>query len=317
MALTTPATGSTRPSGARRALLALVLAMLAGAVPVRAQQPERIDLTLERLVELTLSSSYQVRFLNMGVDQTRLRLQAERARLRSSVSLNVSAPDFQSISENRWNSNLGRNEIVQENSRRWEAQLSIRQPVILFGYPTNGYLSLNNRVYRYTQLETDGDRDLTYYNRYFVQYTQPLFQPNSLRNSLERAGLNLERAEMEYYGDVMEAVVDASEEHLDLFESVYEQRIQSDYVSRLELTLQAAQARADADPARAIDLDQVRVELANARERLTSMQSGYRRSLASLKNELKLPQETEIVISAETPQMRPVQVNRDLSLIHI
>jgi len=33
--------------------------------------------------------------------------------------------------------------------------LSVVQPVILLGYPTNGYLSLNNRMYRYTQYEED------------------------------------------------------------------------------------------------------------------------------------------------------------------
>src|SRR6185503_14328464 len=127
-------------------------------------QPETIALTLERMAELTLSNSFQMRLLNMGVEQTQLRLRAERAALRSTVSMDVRVPTYQSISETQWNSTLGRNEIAHENSRRWEAQLAIRQPVILFGYPTNGYLALNNRVYRYSQLDQDGERDLTYYN---------------------------------------------------------------------------------------------------------------------------------------------------------
>ena len=90
--------------------------------------------------------------------------------------MNFSLPQFEQISEQRWNSVLQRNEIVGENSRRWQMDFSIQQPLILMGYPTNGYLSLNNRVYRYTQIEED-EHDLTYYNRYFVQYRQPLFQP--------------------------------------------------------------------------------------------------------------------------------------------
>ena len=49
------------------------------AWPLGAQEPGgTIELSLERMVELTLSNSYQVRFLNLGVEQTRLRLAAER-----------------------------------------------------------------------------------------------------------------------------------------------------------------------------------------------------------------------------------------------
>ncbi len=96
----------------------------------------------------------------MSIDRTRFNLQAQRARLKSRIDLNVSAPDFQSVAEPRWNSTLQREEIIHENSRRFEAELSIRQPVILFGYPTNGYLSLNNRIYRYNQLDNEGQSDL-------------------------------------------------------------------------------------------------------------------------------------------------------------
>jgi preprotein translocase subunit SecA len=123
--------------------------------------------------------------------------------------MNVSAPQLESVSEPRWNSELQRNEIVHENTRRWQATLSVRQPVILFGYPTDGYLSLNNRMYRYLQLGEDGgERDLRYYNRYFIQYEQPFFQANRLKNDLEQAELNLEDSELEFQDDVVSLVDD-------------------------------------------------------------------------------------------------------------
>src|SRR5690606_14244694 len=121
--------------------------------------------------------------------------------------LNISAPQFQKISDNKWNSTLQRNELVREDTRRFQAEMSVRQPVILFGYPTNGVLSLNNRVYRYTQVDGD-ERDTTFYNRYFIAYNQPLFQPNSMKNDLEAAELNLEKAELRYAGDVVGAIDD-------------------------------------------------------------------------------------------------------------
>ncbi len=78
----------------------------AGGLTLDAQEANVVPLTLDRMVDLALSSSFQVRQLNLSIDRTRFRLQAERARLRSRVDLNVSAPDFQSISQPRWNSEL-------------------------------------------------------------------------------------------------------------------------------------------------------------------------------------------------------------------
>jgi hypothetical protein len=140
--------------------------------PASGQQPpgavgQTLDLTLERMIQLTMENSYQVQFLDLGIQQRNFNLQAERAGLRSSVSLDVTMPTFRSVSEEEYDSQLGRNVIVSENSRHWEGQLSIQQPIIIpwLGYPTNGYLSLNNRVYRDTQIDEDGENNLTYYNR--------------------------------------------------------------------------------------------------------------------------------------------------------
>ena len=270
-------------------IMSALVSFLALGGPLAAQQTA-VEMTLERMVDLSLSNSYRIQNLNLSIDRTRHRLSAEEARLKTDVSLNLSMPEFESIAEPRWNSVLGLNEIIHENSRRWEGQLSVRQPVILFGYPTNGYLSLNNRVYRYLQIEDDGGRDLRYYNRYFVRYTQPLFQPNSLRNDLEEARLDLEDSELDFYGDVVEIVDDLSDDYFELFEDAYDRVINETLVENLQLAVTAAAERAQLDPDRAIDLDQVRVELANAEQELQQSQSQFRLQAASLKTR-RLPAE--------------------------
>src|SRR5688572_17303827 len=229
----------TKKRGLSRWLLAFAAGIAAGLAPPTsaAAQQTAVEMTLERMVDLTLSSSYRIRNLNLSIDRTRHALNAERARLRSNVSLEMSVPELESIAEPRWNSTLGLNEIVHENSNRWEAQLSVRQPVILFGYPTNGYLSLNNRVYRYTQYEEGGGTDVRYYNRYFVQYTQPLFQPNSLKNDLEEAQLDLEESELDFYGDVVGIVDDLSDDYFELFDDAYSRQINERLVANLRLAL--------------------------------------------------------------------------------
>lgn len=246
------------------------------------------DLTLEYMVELALKSSYRVRNVNLSIDRTQLNLRAQRARLRSRVDLDLTAPDLRSVSQNLWNSNDKQYDIVRENSRRVEAQLAIRQPVILFGFPTNGYLSLNNQVYRYAQMSDGGKRNVRFYNRSFVRLTQPLFQPNALKNDIEKAQLELENAELGFYGDVVSIVSDVSRDYFDLFRIAYGEQIAEARVSNLEQAATVADSLAAADTTRANNRGQLQVELANAREQLQQSQSQFRLSATRLRTRLNI-----------------------------
>jgi outer membrane protein len=186
----------------------------------------------------------------------------------------------------------------------------VRQPVILFGYPTNGYLSLNNRVYRYTQIDDSGIADTNYYNRYFVSYTQPLFQPNSLRNNLEGAELNLERTQLDFYGDVIGIVNGVSEVYLDLLEEHYRRDSRQSLVDNLERALGIARFLAESDSAPSIDVDQIQVELANAVERVQSSESSIRLEYASVKRELGL-RDTDSVALVPVFHLDPVPIDME------
>src|SRR5687768_2266648 len=89
--------------------LSSALTVVLPAQPALAQQVRQVDLTVERLVQLTMDNSYEIQLLRMGVEQTRLRLRAERAGLKSRVRLDMTVPTFESVSETQYNSSLGRN----------------------------------------------------------------------------------------------------------------------------------------------------------------------------------------------------------------
>ena len=272
------------------------------------QQQTPVEMTLERMVDLSLDNSYRIQNLNLSIQRTRHRLSAEEARLKTNVSLQLSVPEFESSADPRWNSTIGRNEIIHETTRRWEGNLRIRQPVILFGYPTNGFLSLNNRVYRYNQIGDDGQNDLRYYNRYFIRYTQPLFQPNGLKNDLEEAQLSLEGSELNFYGDVVDMVDDVSGDYLELFEDAYDRVINENLVSNLQLAVAAATEIAQADPDRTLDLNQAVVELANAEQQLEQSLSDFRIRAADLKTRLNIP-ETDSLTLNPVIMVNPVPIN--------
>lgn len=295
-----------------RAVALLLIAAVPCAPALRAQEAGPVELTLESAVAMAMEQSYSVRQLQMGIDQTRSLLKAERARLKTRIDLELSAPQFEAISDYEWNSDLGRNELVRENSRRWEANLSVRQPVILFGYPTNGYLSLNTRLYRDTQLQ--GDEPFTrYYNRYFIAYEQPLFEPNDLRYELREAELELEEAGLEFQENVVELIDDIADEYYELFGVAYERVIYSELVSSLERAAEVAQAIVRSDSSRTVDATQIQVELANAQERLQQARSEYRISASSMKQRLRIDPSDSLVVRPELA-IQPVLVDLERAI---
>jgi outer membrane protein TolC len=296
---------------AAAAYCAFVVGVLAATPAAARAQNQVIDLSVERMVELGLRDSYRVRQLVLGIERERSFLRAQQAGLKSRVELEVSAPEFSSISEYKYNSTLQRDELVFENTRRWEAELSVRQPVILFGFPTNGYLSLNNRMYRYTQYADE--RDVRFYNRYFIGYNQPLFQPNRMKNDLEEAELDLERSELDYRSDVVGMIDDLADDYYELFENAYERVIAEEFVDHINAAVQAATEVIARDSTRVIETDQLRVELANAREDLQQARSSYRLQSEEIRQRLRLAPSDSILLDP-TIDVRPIDVDADRAI---
>ena len=86
---------------------------------------------------------------------------------------------------------------------------------------------------RYLQ-KKDGAEDVDYYNRYFVRFEQPLFQPNRLKNDIERAELDLEDDELEYIDDLVDLIDDIGDDYYELFELSYRNIIHAHHVVNLE-----------------------------------------------------------------------------------
>jgi outer membrane protein TolC len=297
---------STR-AGACALLALLELLACAAARPATAQERRVVDLTLQSALDLARASSFRVQQLHLGIERQRHQLRAERAGLKSRVELSFTMPQFSSISQHQWNSTLGRNELVREDTRMWQAEVSLRQPVILFGFPTNGYLSLNNRMYRYSQIEDE--TDITYYNRYYARYEQPIFQPNQLRNDLEEAELDLENAELEYQDDVVELLSGIAREYYGLLDIAYDRVTYQQQVTQLEQAAELARTRVAADSGRSLEATQVQVALANARERLQSARSSYRLAASRLKQRLGLQERDSLVVD---PALHVAPLSLDL-----
>ncbi|MFC1541388.1 TolC family protein [Candidatus Latescibacterota bacterium] len=273
-----------------------------------------IDLTLESAVDIAMENSYRIQQLKLGIERTRYYLEARRAGLKSNVYMNLQAPELNSTSEFKWNSTLEKDELVRQNTRRWQMDLAVRQPVMLFGIPTNGYLSLNNRMYQYIQ-KKNGSEDVNYYNRYFIRFQQPLFQPNSLKNNIERAELDLQDEEFDYIDNLVRQVDRISDDYYELFELSYENEIYAHQVANLEKVVAILSDASGDDTESSIEMKQAQVELANVREKLQGNQSDMRLESARMIQNLRLDsQDTLIVIPQVT--ITPIAVDVDQAVTY-
>ena len=248
---------------------------------------EIVYMSVDSAVDIAMKNSYRIRQIELGIKRTLYWLKSERAALKSKVYMNLAAPEFDAVADYKWNSTLGKDEIIRQNTRRWQMDLSVRQPVILFGLPTNGYLSLNNKIYRYLQKE-NGDRDVDYYNRFFIKFEQPIFRPNELKNDIESAELNVKREELDYIRDRVNLANSISYAFYDLYSLVRRNEIYSHYVMDVERLYDIARSVAQQDTTRRIEEIRAQVELLNAREMQMKNQSEIRLQKLNMKQRLRL-----------------------------
>ncbi len=269
-------------------------------------------LTLNSAVEIAMSNSYRIKRLEMNIDRTRHWLKAERAGLKSKVSVNLRTPDLNRISDYKWDSILNRDVIIRQNTQRWQGDLSIRQPVILFGYPTNGYVSLNYKMYRYMQKD-NGNTDTNYYNRLYIRFEQPLFLPNRLKNDIERAELDLEGSTLNYISDVVGIYEDIGDDYYDIFNRAYKNIIYQAQLENLEQIKNIAIRFAENDSTRSIEQIHTNLEITNVRENLLGNKSALRREFADIKQKLRLNLMDSLFVLPEI-EIKPIVINLERAI---
>jgi len=256
-----------------------------------------INFTLDSAVEIMMESSYRIKMLKMGIEQRRLYVKAEQAGLKSKMYMNLITPNLDNSSDYKWNSTLQRNEIIHENTNRWQMDLAIRQPIIFFGYPTNGNISLNYKIWRYNQI--DGGSYTNFYNRLYLKLEQPFFTPNDKKNDLEEAKLDLEENELDYISDQVDIIKDVSNDYYELFELAYKNKIFSNHINELERIENIVSDIVSQDPSRILEKREIELELSNAKEALMANQSELRLEKVRMKQRLRLGEDDEL--NVETP----------------
>jgi len=264
-----------------------------------AEAQENRQMTLDTAVDVAMKNSYRIKHLQMNIEANRLWLKSRQAGLKSRVYMNMKMPNLSSSSDFEWDSNENRDVIVRKDTSKWQMDLAVSQPVVIMGYPTNGYLSFNTTTYRYLQKNQGNDVD--YYNRYYMKFQQPFFQPNYLKNNIEDAELDLQRRELEYVRDRAWTINSIADDYYDFFEYTCNDIVYQTQVDNLNRVEVLANQAALADTTRRIETVQAKVEIANIREDLLKNQSRMRQEGARLKQRLRMSLEDSIFVVPEFP----------------
>jgi len=264
---------------------------------------EPIELTLGNVIDFAINGSYRIKKLKIDIDRNMNMFKANQASLKSNVYMNIISPDLVNYSD------IQQDQIVRHNTLLWQSDLAVRQPIILFGYPTNGYVSLNYRLYQFNNKEIDQSWNTNYYNRLFLKYEQPFFQPNELKNNIERSKLDVDDSKLSYLDGRMDIIRDIAYSYYYIYELANDCEI---YKSQLEYLQQVKDSRQCSDNSDdslgKLNGLQAELELSNVRENYRDFQNRFEKELANLKQRLRLPSDDSLYIETK---FRFVPVNID------
>ena len=276
-------------------------------------------LTLEESLNIALGKSYQVKQLEQSLIDSRMRLQAARASFKSNGQLLFTRlPDlFRGITQTQAG-NTGETFFPKQNYLDLQTELLVNQPISA----TDGVFSLVGIMQRFRQTILDQTvsiesgiptlRDTTittinYTPRLQLQFRQPLFTINRLKTGYRRADLNLENTLQTYSRSQLDIIYNVTSGFYDLFRAQQQLAIDSAQVQQSENAHRLAKLKQQAGLFPELEVLRLEVEVANAKNTLTSSKANLQRIEDAFKLQIGLPIE-ETVLVTTTLSYQPIAV---------
>jgi len=271
-------------------------------------------LTLDEALELALESSYAARVQRLDLIQAEQEVAAARGRFKTRLALDLDAPDYsESVAAVNQPGELP--VYSTYGASQWRAGLTLTQPL-----PSSGSIGLTGDVRHRTNTVFDEflgteARSRTMINSYRIDLVQPLFVPNALRLSLERARLNFDESRRRFTAAQLDIVYDVTAEFYGFLRA--ERRLE---IARAELKQQdeaflLATRKFTAGLIPEVEALQMEVDLAQSRNNLLAAEGARATAADRFKLRLGLPMDGDVAVSAEdTPRF--YEVDGKLALEH-
>jgi len=245
-------------------------------------------LTFEESLKLALKQSNSIKRARVNLLARAKDVEAARAGLKSYAFFEADLPEFdQSISQ-EFNSATYTYDFFRTQQLRYESRITITQPL-----PTNGKLSVNGSFFKLIQ--TGGVED--YSSNVFLKFSQPIFTYNRIKLEIRYAELQLEMQKIEFIRDCLEIIEDVTEEFYELFEKSLEVKIIREEFFQRESSFKSGIERDQNNEIDEIDLIQLEVDLAMARDELLQNETELKNREDEFKQTIGFGQEENIEIA--------------------
>jgi len=261
---------------------------------------------LEEALSIALGESYSKQTAANSLHYSQKSLEAQKLALMSNVSLNLNLPTYYRQLSQNFNPITQTNEYFNTESTTIGGALSLNQPVIY----TGGTISLSGSMKGNRQITTLGGSSDTYYSDLSISIYQPIFQINTMQRTLEKAEINLKKAERSYTQTEKDIVYNVTSSFFNLIKLKKSIEIGQEKVKLTEDAYKTAASKFKVGLTSEDQALQLDLSLASARNDLVNAQQSFEDAKNEFKLLIGIPLSELVDVEGEI-SFAPVQINEE------
>jgi len=268
-------------------------------------------LTIDRSMDIAVENSPNMQQTELSLVRSQERLNAQRARLKSQMSITLNPFDYEKT--NRFDSQTS--EWYLNESASTGGTFAINNRIL----PTDGELMLVNRFsYDYSFTESAYAADplsKTFNNRLYLQYTQPIFTYNRIRMETEILELDYEASLINYLLMRLSLERDVSVDFYAVYSNQMRLEIAHEDLKNNEESYEIISNKVEGGLLALEELYQAEVNLATSRSGVFNSELTLANSMDQFKVLIGLSLDTTLMIAAEIIA-DTIPVNQELAITH-
>ncbi len=260
-------------------------------------------LTLDDALKIALKESYQIKSATLTLQNSQYTLDAIQRGLRTSVAMEFDLPRFSRNLKSQFNPETGAEQFYEVGNTTLEGRLFFNQPLPF----SNGTFSLVGTIFGRDQFAASTGTTRDYFTNLAFRLRQPLFSFNSLKASLTRAEINLEKARRNYSRTEMDIIYNVSASFYDVYKSKKELEIATEKVQQTQVSYETAMNKFKAGLIAEVEALQLELDLAASKNQQLAAETNYLEAKNNFKILIGLPMEDTVDVSAQL-EYSPVRV---------
>ena len=280
-----------------------LLTILFASVPLFLCAQQKI--TIERALDIAEENNPSMKTQKLSLERSQLLLDAQRALMKSQFSLNLNPFSFsrQRSFENRisqWYTN---------QSLSTEGTFRVSQPILL----TNGEISLVNTFgWQDNKSTIDGETNSNraFRNNLYLQFTQPIFQPNKQKMDLKELELNYENSRISYALQRLRTEQSITSQFYAVHMNQENLNINRSELENARKNFEVMEMRVKAGLSAESELFQAEINLTSAQSNVEQAIVNFENSKDALKQTLGMPLDEIIEVEAIIT-VNPVSINME------